>query len=666
VKPNNIYNITDASFVNIPELLKAMKSWVMWKRELVNGKWTKVPYRTRNYKARSTHPEDWTTFEFAIKALSKTNPDGTPMFDGIGFCVPIDGSLIIWGYDFDDAVNPQTSEFNEWRLPDGELAPVQPADILKLNTYTEYTPSGAGLRAIAICKGHVPGKNSEEYNERNPETRKIPGIEVYSEGRFFTFTGDVVEGAPTTVEERTAECDELYGRMFLKSQPAAGRKTSSPPPTPPFITKTGSTDLATVLVSGRIATESRNNLMFGLCGFLSSSAKWKRSDILDLLKRMIHMFHEADSKFDVAAQITKQTETLNTAYDRIVAGEKTATINYFRKLLKPEAFSALAKLESKSTGTTVESCSPQEMLNFLQSHPPESYANVPVEYWVEPHLMKGSLTTVTGAPENGKSTMVASWCPEIANAGGQVLYLDRDNPQFVAQERVKRLWGTTHSNIRYWGLWAKDQRTGLYSEPPHPTSPFLIEMVKRMNNPVIIFDTLASFLDGDENASEYMGVVFKAFRNLTTLGATVVCIHHPGKDPKSNSRGSSVIEGSSDVCWKVTGTHNADRRLTKITVSSFKTRLGIGKPTTYDMQDGVPVRRLKSETLEVQNRLLEILRTNPGLSKKKFEDHAIAANFRRDLVRDFVSNGVDCGVLRYENKKLYVAIIRNDLFGVAS
>jgi len=144
-----------------PKELRDLPQWVIWHREMKEGRWTKVPYCSRNpeKRASSTNPEDWSTFEFAESCTSKNKT-------GVGFVFNGNG---IMGIDLDHA------------LGDGVLTKFQ--DIFeKINSYTEITPSGTGLHIIFQC---------EEVFETG---RKKGDLEIYSKGRFFTFTGNVYQG----------------------------------------------------------------------------------------------------------------------------------------------------------------------------------------------------------------------------------------------------------------------------------------------------------------------------------------------------------------------------------------------------------------------------------------------------------------------------------------
>jgi primase-polymerase (primpol)-like protein len=93
---------------NMPAALKERHQWVNWKYELTqDGKWTKVPYIAgTTYRASSTNPQTWRTFDEAIDAY---RADG---FDGIGFVFSADDDYA--GVDLDDCIDPQTGQLKDW------------------------------------------------------------------------------------------------------------------------------------------------------------------------------------------------------------------------------------------------------------------------------------------------------------------------------------------------------------------------------------------------------------------------------------------------------------------------------------------------------------------------------------------------------------------------
>jgi putative DNA primase/helicase len=183
---------------NIPAELRQIPQWVCWKAKPgKNGKIDKVPFDPKTGRAASsTDPATWGVFEQAV-ATSK-NGGG---YAGIGFVL---GGGPYVGVDLDDCRNPETGDIQAWAW---EIAQ-------KLNTYTEISPSGKGLRMF--LKGEL----------KNPGRRKGK-IECYVTGRFLTVTGHRVEGTPAAVMDRQQEILAFHESVFGKQKPPAKKQ----PPT---------------------------------------------------------------------------------------------------------------------------------------------------------------------------------------------------------------------------------------------------------------------------------------------------------------------------------------------------------------------------------------------------------------------------------------------------
>ena len=148
---------------NIPEELKALDQWVVYRLEKVKDRLTKPPYQVNGYKASSTKPETWCAFEQAFEAYNKKN------FDGIGFVFTKDDPYT--GIDFDGCVNPETKSIESWAME----------WIVKFSSYTEFSPSKTGTHTIV--KGKLPCEKGIKKGD----------YEIYDHARYFTFTGDVIE-----------------------------------------------------------------------------------------------------------------------------------------------------------------------------------------------------------------------------------------------------------------------------------------------------------------------------------------------------------------------------------------------------------------------------------------------------------------------------------------
>lgn len=173
--------------VNIPAELRALPRWVCWKPILSDkGKWTKLPLSVSGGAASSTDPTTWATFEHAIGHHKQRGCVGVMYALGEG----------IAGIDLDDCRDPATGMIEPWAQ----------TIIDSMNTCAEVSPSGTGIKLV--LRGAMP--------EGKGRRKKLHGgeIEIYSQGRFWTFTGHRLPGTPTTIEDRQAELDALLAEMF--------------------------------------------------------------------------------------------------------------------------------------------------------------------------------------------------------------------------------------------------------------------------------------------------------------------------------------------------------------------------------------------------------------------------------------------------------------------
>lgn len=175
---------------SIPEEMKGLGNWILWKYEdrkdsKGNIKKTKVPYQANGKKAESTNPETWGSFENIIKTLDRF-PD---KFDGMGFVFSEDSGIM--GLDFDHVKDPES----------GKWDPEAIKEIKSLNSYAEMSPSGTGAHVICIAK--IPG----------PHRREGPR-EMYESGRYFTVTGNHIQGTTQTVNEAQGAVNTLYYSWF--------------------------------------------------------------------------------------------------------------------------------------------------------------------------------------------------------------------------------------------------------------------------------------------------------------------------------------------------------------------------------------------------------------------------------------------------------------------
>lgn len=173
------------NFNEIPTELKNVPQWVLWRKEERNGKPTKIPYQANGEMAQANNRRTWSTFATAVKFYLEGD------YDGIGFVFSRQDNYI--GIDIDKCV------------VDGKTNTFATEIIDTLDSYTEFSPSGNGIHII--IKGSLP---QSVLGTGRKNTKH--GLEIYSYGRFFTFTGNRENS--NDIYDRTGELEEVFEQYF--------------------------------------------------------------------------------------------------------------------------------------------------------------------------------------------------------------------------------------------------------------------------------------------------------------------------------------------------------------------------------------------------------------------------------------------------------------------
>ena len=167
---------------NIPNEMKFYKQWLVWKYifhddqgELL-AKPTKIPFNARTgSKASVTDPTTWSTFNKAAEVAHN--------YSGIGFVLTNDDPYCF--IDLDDTK--------------GDASALQDqVDIFTaFDSFSERSPGGSGLHII--IKGSLPIGRRRNF------------VEIYSNERYMTMTGDVFNDKP--IKEHQELLNELFQSM---------------------------------------------------------------------------------------------------------------------------------------------------------------------------------------------------------------------------------------------------------------------------------------------------------------------------------------------------------------------------------------------------------------------------------------------------------------------
>lgn len=185
---------------NIPRESKACPNWTLWKYVFRKGKWTKVPYQPNKKEGDSSDPSKWTTYETAIDTYNNNKN----LFDGIGFTFDPSGPFS--GVDFDDCINE-----------DGSIEPAVEGYLNKLNSYSEVSPSGKGIKVFTKAKLPVIiERDNGKIQQGFAQKKEKPEVEIYYGERFFTVTGNVLPQFSNEIEERNDELTEIFQEVFKR------------------------------------------------------------------------------------------------------------------------------------------------------------------------------------------------------------------------------------------------------------------------------------------------------------------------------------------------------------------------------------------------------------------------------------------------------------------
>lgn len=196
--------------IRVPEAIKNLRQWIVWRYEERPGepKSAKVPY---NPNAKHKRKDNWQPVkndkgfivpEYSGGAMSnKTNTWGTyeeackamdcGIFKGLG--IQLYNGLC--GIDIDGCIE------------NGEFIGPAKAIMNIMDTYTEYSPSGTGIHLLFY--GDI--KNNKNLYKKNPNN----GVEIYSKGRYFTFTGRYINDK--VVDERSQQIEQVQLEYMRKN-----------------------------------------------------------------------------------------------------------------------------------------------------------------------------------------------------------------------------------------------------------------------------------------------------------------------------------------------------------------------------------------------------------------------------------------------------------------
>lgn len=171
---------------NIPAQLRRRPNWVAWG---IRDAPPKSPFHPASLLSGRPSPakagirETWGLYEAATECVRRG------LARGIGYEFDGDG---VYGVDLDHVMDA------------GTLTPQAQEIVGKLDSYTEVSPSGTGLHIFVLA----PDADITRHR------KKDYFVEIYSTGRYFTVTGNVMGGLKP-IATRTAELQAVHDKFLL-------------------------------------------------------------------------------------------------------------------------------------------------------------------------------------------------------------------------------------------------------------------------------------------------------------------------------------------------------------------------------------------------------------------------------------------------------------------
>jgi AAA domain-containing protein/primase/DNA polymerase family protein len=577
----------------VPQILQGMPNWVAWKLVERNGETTKPPFIAgTDFKkfASSTDSSTWTDFATAVASTDLNH------VQGIGFVLggrAIEAGVI--GLDIDGCRNPETGEITEWA---DEI-------IQQLDSYSEVTPSGTGVRVWVI--GKVLGQ--EKVFKLDPSIGhgdKVQ-IEIYDRARYFTITGDSVFEEPGNIESRDLTLvyqiiRDLKTKHPASSKPTAEATITSAVPIAPAkeyesvqVQKTGTaiTDKLELLMHGAITSTkpfilsdtggsvqypSHSEADMALCSLLAlkygdnPDAIW--NDFQDsALFRPKWEKREGDFRRDTIAKAIKWAKEENA---RRIAADQTKT--------KTNPLPAAVATREEDLLVSVDGD------QFMAEDIPPRRVLLRTITNKEPVFFQQSINQIFAWRGIGKTNVGLGLTMAFATAGSflnwevpekcRVLYVEGEMPQSQLQQRWNAIVGKTNGYARL--VTIDKQPRNMMSKLSTQIGRDKIEthLAKEETEgrkvDIIMLDSISTLFNIAANDEDVWLNIQDWLISLRSKGLTIFFFHHSGK--LGASRSHSKSEDMLDVSIKLEAPKERESGCLHAILSYDKARAGLDEP----------------------------------------------------------------------------------------
>lgn len=501
------------NFEAIPPELCVSGRWCVWKalpKPKPKRGFDKIPYQPARPKfgASTQDPSQWGTFAEAVAAFQSGE------FDGIGRL--IDSAERLTFIDLDHCIEDDGFTVKPWAQ---EIVDA-------LDTYTEISPSGEGLRLV--FRGQAPADF----------TNHSAGIEVYtgSAPRYVTLTGCVLN--PKLRADPPA-----FERIYQQYKPAPTAETEILPQ-PALLAREDLPQLVELGLGDEYVRILRGE--FGADG--------DRSKALQIATKQLYLLGLTDEQ--VLSVLAYAPGSMRIAKDhRRQDDDKAITYLWQHHCLKARSLSPVATFLGATRRPDVPGL----------VHISEVRAKLgPIDWLIEGIFERNTTGVLFGDPESYKSFLALDmalhvaaglpWCDHPVARQGPVIYVAGEGHGGFARRIAA--WEAVHGPIGELDMYFTTRPADLYTRE---SAKALTEQIRALADELerppafIVIDTLArNFGPGDENSTadmnQFMLHVDLALR--VPFEAVVLIVHHTGHSHKERARGSMALRGALDFEYR--------------------------------------------------------------------------------------------------------------------
>jgi hypothetical protein len=521
---------------SVPVDLRARAQWVVWKVEGRHGRPTKVPYVPLGSGARASavDPSSWRSFEQANAAFDEGH------FEGLGYV--LDTKDPFAGVDLDHCIDAQSGDVLDWA---SEIA-------LDLNSYTEVTPSGAGLHIF------VRGKLPNEVLGR-----KKGDVEMYCGKRFLTVTGRHVPGTPQTIEVRDASLALLYARYFSQAGQIGTNGRDFPQQVPGYELS----DDEIIEIASRAANGSK---FLDLWRGSWESHTPSRSEADAALLGILAFYSQEPSQLD---RLMCQSGMARSKWlQRPDYRERTIrfVLSHMSEHYSPATRNGHTTGNHKEQVPPREETSPPERETGQapdpqpQTEPVNKWADIPigecgdgelVDWLWEGYIAPGVVTSLTALWKSGKTTLLAhllkSADGSLDQFAGRSL---REIDALIVTEEHQSLWAGRREELGLKDNISIIPRPFMGRPTPAEWTAFCLylgDLVEKKHYSLVVFDTIFNlWCVTDENNNAEIIQALRPLHAITQHEVAVLLLAHPTKVDQGegkSTRGGGAFGGFVDV-----------------------------------------------------------------------------------------------------------------------